>query len=84
MVEISKFLVINEQKDQDTEAECCPQCGSLGVAHFEDETDTPSELQHRCLRCSSDGASACVPVPYRLHHRDSRASSCTRQQDLFH
>ena len=51
MVEISKFLVINEQKDQGTEAECCPQCGSLGVAHFEDETDTPSELQHRCLRC---------------------------------
>ena len=44
------FLSVSEDLDGTIEFECCPQCGSVGVLHFEDSTsgtDTP----HRCLKC---------------------------------
>ena len=44
------FFEVLEDLNGTTECECCPQCGSVGVVHFEDSTsgtDTP----HRCLKC---------------------------------
>ena len=49
-MEIRRFLTVEEGLKDNASAECCPQCGSLGVIHFEDSTsgtDTP----HRCLKC---------------------------------
>ena len=43
------YFSINEHTDG-SEHECCTQCGSIGVMHFEDSTMTPS-MPHRCLRC---------------------------------
>ena len=46
------FLRVNENPIHPEEFDCCPNCGSLGVVHFEDKDD--SELLHRCLRCNSE------------------------------
>ena len=43
---------VNENPLHPDEFDCCPNCGSLGVVHFEDKDD--SELLHRCLRCNSE------------------------------
>ena len=41
---------VNEATDGVEEYECCPQCGSGGVIHFEDAT-SGSDTPHRCLKC---------------------------------
>ena len=41
---------VNEATDGVEEYECCPQCGSIGVVHFDDINSTP-DFPHRCLRC---------------------------------
>ena len=46
------FLRVNENPIHPEEFDCCPNCGSLGVVHFEDKDD--SKLLHRCLRCNSE------------------------------
>ena len=43
------FFSVNENTDGEA-VECCPQCGSAGVTHFEDDTILPN-MPHRCLRC---------------------------------
>ena len=43
------FFSVNEHTDG-SENECCPQCGSIGVTHFEDSTMIRN-MPHRCLRC---------------------------------
>ena len=43
---------VNENPLHPDEFDCCQNCGSLGVVHFEDKDD--SELLHRCLRCNSE------------------------------
>ena len=45
-------LIVNENPLHQEEFDCCTNCGSLGVVHFEDKDD--SELLHRCLRCNSE------------------------------
>jgi len=50
-MEIKRFLTVEEGLQGNASAECCPQCGSLGVIHFEDPTATEAELPHRCLKC---------------------------------
>ena len=47
---VQVYFSVNENTDGTTQHECCPQCGSIGVTHFEDSTMTPN-LPHRCLRC---------------------------------
>ena len=47
--EIKRFFSVTEDLDGLTVAECCPQCGSVGVVHFDDSTMTP-DSPHRCLR----------------------------------
>ena len=43
------YYSVNEYTDG-SNFECCPQCGSIGVIHFEDSNMTP-DMPHRCLRC---------------------------------
>ena len=50
-MEIKRFFSVVEDLDGNTMAECCPQCGSVGVVHFEDSTTSDSQ-QHSCLKCS--------------------------------
>ena len=47
---VQVYFSVNENTDGVTHHECCPQCGSIGVTHFEDSTMTP-DVPHRCLRC---------------------------------
>jgi len=46
---VKAYFSVKEDSDG-SENECCPQCGSIGVMHFDDSTMTP-DLPHRCLRC---------------------------------
>ena len=49
-MEIQRFFSVVEDLDGIVTAECCPQCGSVGVVHFEDSNMLP-DFPHRCLRC---------------------------------
>lgn len=44
------FRILEEIENDDT-WECCPQCASLGIIHFEDTTTVPN-MAHRCFRCN--------------------------------
>jgi len=46
---VQAYFSVNEHTDG-SGFESCPQCGSIGIIHFEDSTMTP-DLPHRCLRC---------------------------------
>ena len=50
MVKPETFFTISEDLDGSVDFECCPQCGSVGIVHFEDST-TGSGASHRCLKC---------------------------------
>ena len=49
-MEIQRFFSVLEDLDGNVTAECCPQCGSVGVVHFEDSTTSDSH-HHSCLKC---------------------------------
>ena len=46
-------FLVDENPLHPEEYDCCPNCGSLGVVHFEDKDDG-DEILHRCLRCNSE------------------------------
>jgi hypothetical protein len=46
---VKVYMSVNENTEGE-EVECCPQCGSAGVTHFEDNTMIPN-MPHRCFRC---------------------------------
>mgnify|MGYP003132817609 FL=1 len=50
-MKINRFVTVKESLDGTSNSECCPQCGSLGVVHFDDPTTTENESPHKCLRC---------------------------------
>jgi hypothetical protein len=49
-MDVQRFFSVVEDLDGNTKAECCPQCGSVGIIHFEDSSfgDAP----HTCFRCT--------------------------------
>jgi len=50
IVKPETFFLVSEDLDGTIEFECCPQCGSVGIIHFEDSTTSPN-VPHRCLKC---------------------------------
>ena len=47
---VQVYFSVTETTNGLEQHECCPQCGSIGVVHFEDSTMLPN-FPHRCLRC---------------------------------
>jgi hypothetical protein len=47
---VQVYFPVIETTDGVEQHECCPQCGSIGVVHFEDSNTLP-DFPHRCLRC---------------------------------
>lgn len=43
-------IILEKDINDDEMIECCLNCGSAGVVHF-DEGDGPEMTFHRCMRC---------------------------------